>query len=54
MFGSFQIINNLTLPVPQLEDGVEPDLPRLPDDALPPPNVILHDERRQEVRAAIV
>ena len=34
----------------QLEDGMEPDLPRLPDHALSSPNVFVHDKRRQEVR----
>ena len=29
---------------------MEPHVPRLPDHALPPPHIILHDKRRQEVR----
>ena len=52
---SFQICvdhpNNVTCNT-QLEDGMEPDLPRLPDHPLPSPNLILHDKRRQEVSVA--
>ena len=52
-FCNFQaswLVSCYLLIFPQLEDGVEPHIPRLPDHALPPPHIILHDKRRQEVR----